>query len=480
MPDVSLPLLERSDLVQVSLSHAPVRSLIPNRKPHAGEQYRFHFDMAKCIGCKCCVVACNEQNGNPAELNWRRVGEVEGGVYPLAQRWHLSMGCNHCVEPSCLTGCPVQAYTKDTLTGIVDHSADICIGCQYCTWNCSYQVPQYNPARGVVGKCDMCHGRLSQGSQPACVNACPEGAIAIEIVDIAKWRLDHGAADAPGLPSAGDSISTTRITLPEHIAVARVDLERIRPEHAHASLVFLLVMSQMATGAMGALAWQLATTSSMPIWMRAVPLVAVMIALAAAPLHLGRPIHAPRAVRGWRTSWLSREVIAFGLFGAASGLAFLLATPLAAAVACLTGAAGAWCSARIYMVKARPAWNSLYTPAEFFLTALALGPALFGFGAFAAAALAAQLLLSVARLRQWRASSAIELLSSAALTDGQLRRTWHLRLALAAIAIVLLPFSPMAGFCFALISEFAGRTLFFQTVAPKSMAAAFLTPGGRG
>ena len=51
-------------------------------RPQAGEQYRFHFDMTKCIGCKCCVVACNEQNGNPAAINWRRVGEIEGGDYP--------------------------------------------------------------------------------------------------------------------------------------------------------------------------------------------------------------------------------------------------------------------------------------------------------------------------------------------------------------------------------------------------------------
>src|SRR5437867_8817566 len=65
--------------------------LMPGRAPLPGEQYRFHFDMTKCIGCKCCVVACNEQNGNPAELNWRRVGEIEGGVYPFAQRWNLSI-----------------------------------------------------------------------------------------------------------------------------------------------------------------------------------------------------------------------------------------------------------------------------------------------------------------------------------------------------------------------------------------------------
>jgi len=74
---------------------AEPRPLIPQRPLQHGEQYRFHFDMTKCIGCKCCVVACNEQNGNPAAINWRRVGELEGGHYPYVQRHHLSMGCNH-------------------------------------------------------------------------------------------------------------------------------------------------------------------------------------------------------------------------------------------------------------------------------------------------------------------------------------------------------------------------------------------------
>ena len=80
----------------------PVEGLIPLRVPGPGEQYRFHFDMTKCIGCKCCVVACNEQNGNPADINWRRVGDIEGGSYPDTMRNYLSMGCNHCVEPTCL------------------------------------------------------------------------------------------------------------------------------------------------------------------------------------------------------------------------------------------------------------------------------------------------------------------------------------------------------------------------------------------
>src|SRR5438309_1314753 len=101
---------------QRGTSLAPDAASIPQRAPLPGEQYRFHFDMTKCIGCKCCVVACNEQNGNPADINWRRVGEIEGGWYPNTYRSYLSMGCNHCMEPTCLEGCPVDAYSKDPVT----------------------------------------------------------------------------------------------------------------------------------------------------------------------------------------------------------------------------------------------------------------------------------------------------------------------------------------------------------------------------
>src|SRR5213079_799002 len=221
---------------------------MPLRAPGPGEQYRFHVDMGKCIGCKCCVVACNEQNGNPAAINWRRVSEIEGGWYPQAERSYMSIGCHHCLEPTCLQGCPVDAYSKDASTGIVLHSADACIGCQYCTWNCSYGVPQYNPERGVVGKCDMCHGRLELGQAPACVSACPEGAIQIEIVNVEAWKEAVAAAGGDGVPLADSSASTTRVTLPEGLPpdARPVGLTHIRPEHPHWSLVMMTVLTQLS------------------------------------------------------------------------------------------------------------------------------------------------------------------------------------------------------------------------------------------
>jgi formate dehydrogenase iron-sulfur subunit len=372
----------------VPLSHAEVKtSLIPDRPLEPGEQYRFHFDMTKCIGCRSCEVACNEQNNTPADLRWRRIGEIEGGAYPDTKRFYLSMGCNHCLSADCIKGCPVDAYTKDPVTGIVLHSADACIGCQYCVWNCPYSVPQFNAKRGVVGKCDMCHGRLTDGLEPACVNACPEAAIEIEIVNQLEWRSDHAAGNAPGMPSAGVTISTTRITLPEaaQAALERVDIATLRPEHPHWSLVWMTSLIQLSAGTLVA---ALASHHDGPIALTLI-LVLTVFTLNISILHLGRPAYAWRALKMWRRSWLSREILLFGLFFitlaalvAASWLntihmlpfaVLALATLKALASAC--GIAGIFASAWIYLVPARPAWNTCHTPLDFLLSAAVLGSA---------------------------------------------------------------------------------------------------------
>ena len=490
-----LPLLQNAHDHRFTLLVKEPAKLIPNRPPAEGEQYRFHFDMGLCIGCKCCVVACNEQNGNPASLNWRRVGEIEGGIYPDTQRFHMSMGCNHCLEPSCMIGCPVEAYTKDTATGIVLHSADICIGCQYCTWNCSYGVPQFNEDRGVVGKCDMCHGRLTAGDAPACVNACPEGAIKIELVDMLAWRIDHAAGDAPGMPSSDDSLSTTRVTMP-NLAIpelSRVDVTRIQPEHAHLSLVFLLVLTQLSAGAFATFTLLELMGINLTRFAALLPLGIAMIALAAAPMHLGRPIHAYRAIRNWKRSWLSREILGLSVFaGAATAYAGALFlnlpfTQLLSIGALGAGLLGVLCSAKIYMVKARPSWNSNYTLADFYFTAAILGPRLvLASGAsdapavyvFAVAGSILQAVNHMMRDHWLLTGSNYELSSSAQLLRGPLLNASYGRYLLWMLALAVLRFSPVASFGFALTAELLSRWLFFSSVVPKTVASTYLTPRG--
>jgi formate dehydrogenase iron-sulfur subunit len=359
--------------------------LIPARPLEPGEQYRFHFDMTRCIGCRSCEVACNEQNGNPADINWRRVGEIEGGTWPHTNRYYLSMGCNHCLSADCLRGCPVNAYTKDPLTGIVLHSAEACIGCQYCVWNCPYSVPQFNAERGVVGKCDMCHGRLTAGREPACVNACPENAIQIEIVDQLGWRCDHATADAPGMPNASQTISTTRITLPAATdsPLEKVDIETLRPEHAHWSLVWMTSLIQLSVGVF---VMAVITGHADPMLLTLV-LALTVFTLNISVFHLGRPAYAWRALKMWRRSWLSREVLLFSLFFLSlttlTAISWLRATHLLTitnvlfvfgqALTSIIGIAGILASARIYLVPARPAWNMRHTPIDFLLSSAVLG-----------------------------------------------------------------------------------------------------------
>lgn len=472
---------------------------IPQRALRAGEQYRFHFDMTKCIGCKCCVVACNEQNGNPAHINWRRVGEIEGGWYPNTQRLHLSMGCNHCLEPTCLAGCPVDAYSKDPLTGVVIHSAETCIGCQYCTWNCSYGVPQYNRERGIVGKCDMCYGRLTEGREPACVGACPEAAIQIEIMSLAEWKREYSdRANAPGLPSADDSVSTTRITLPANLPpdTRKADLHRVRPESPHWPLVFMTVLTQLSAGAFAAI-WllQIFGHGSHLNIAAFVSLAVGALALGASTLHLGRPVHAYRALKMWKRSWLSREVLLFGTFSAVAFLYAvllwlgLLGARLAGALTVLVGTAGIAASACIYLVRSRPAWNNKHTPVEFYLTAALLGPLLAAnlslavwqwlvFVAVTAAGL--QLLNLVAKCLWLVRSDLFELKASARLLSSPLRSLLMLRCALLVMGGIVLPLRMQrpsglaAALAAAVAAEILGRYLFFVSVVPKNMAASYL------
>jgi formate dehydrogenase iron-sulfur subunit len=473
--------------------------LIPSRLPLPGEQYRFHLDMTQCIGCKCCVVACNEQNGNPAEIQWRRVGEIEGGVYPETMRHYLSMGCNHCLEPTCMTGCPVNAYTKDPLTGIVLHSAERCIGCQYCTWNCSYGVPQFNPERGVVGKCDMCHGRLTDGREPACVDACPEKAIRIELVNVAEWRREYSAqANAPGLPNADDSISTTRITMRHTLPrdMDRVDASRVEPEHPHWTLILMTTFTQMAVGAITSMsASQLFAGSAIARVQAAGVVLIALFALGASTLHLGRPIYAFRALSMWRRSWLSREVLFFSLFaGAAIVYASLLWTgsKVSAGSGMVTAALGLiaiYASARLYLVAARPMWNSRHSFFEFYLSATFTGtlassifvPATQRTLAHVAAYVAAALILQQAVKLAWLLRSRqFELRASGELLRFRLFPLFAARLcSLAAISLLLIfldthLWTRLLCFAAAIGIEVAGRYLFFVSVVPKNMAAPYL------
>jgi formate dehydrogenase iron-sulfur subunit len=443
----------------------------------AGEHYRFSFAMDSCVGCHSCEVACAEQNGLPAGTAWRRVGEFEGGDHPQTRRFHLSMACNHCLDPACLTGCPTEAYVKLD-NGVVDHNADDCIGCQYCTWNCPYSVPAFQPDRRVVTKCDMCLPRLEEGLKPACVGACPTRALDVEKVDVAAWMADHAEADGPHLPSADLTLSTTRIVPPADVpmsTVAASDFD-LHPEDPHWPLIVLTLLTQVALGA---------SLTASSLGERALAAGLAGSGLAAAFLHLGRPWVAWKALRNLRRSWLSREALLLGLFGMLAVPAVVV--PALVPVVALLGVAGVFASGRLYVVPGRPAWNTPLTIVAFFLTAVATGPALTGHVALAVAGVAAQLAVWLANLvrlardrrREWngtvtlhrRPFLGLSLLRTALAVAGA--GVWWTWAAAETAATAQAPWAVPTGFALVLLGELVGRYLFFVTVVPLNIPGSF-------
>ncbi len=373
------------------------RDLIPRTKPGEGQQYAFGVDLDACTGCKGCVSACHSLNGLDDDELWRNVGLLHSGTSAYQQT--VTTACHHCVDPACMNGCPVLAYDKDPKTGIVRHLDDQCIGCQYCVLKCPYEVPKYSKARGIVRKCDMCSARLAEGEAPACVQACPNGAITIGLIDRAALTVGTRTADRllPGTVSSAYALPTTtyrtRRSIPADAAAGDAGVFRL--QEAHWPLVFMLVFSQMSVGIFAALA-------ALPVSGGAAAALAVTgagllhLGLAASVFHLGKPLGAWRAFLGLRRSWMSREIVAFGgLAGIASACAALHSLPFVAPVvpataiianlipyrlgeglavgAALLGLLAIYCSAMIYIDTQRPCWAAGHTVRKFFGTAALLG-----------------------------------------------------------------------------------------------------------
>jgi Fe-S-cluster-containing dehydrogenase component/DMSO reductase anchor subunit len=365
-------------------------NLLPATAPSPGQQYAFEVDLDKCSGCKACVTACHSLNGLDDDETWRSVGELVSAEVRAPMKQTVTTACHHCVDPGCLNGCPVLAYDKDPITGIVKHLDDQCIGCQYCVMKCPYEVPQYSKARGIVRKCDMCSSRLAVGEAPACVQACPHEAIKITVVDQGRVRGKYRQLSTfnfqpsttttaspsennflPDSPNPAITLPTTRYltnrTLPANLEAA--DAHEVRPAQAHPPLVFLLVLSQLGVGLtlLGALAGGRSRSTAIAA------LVVTLVAVNLGTLHLGQPLKAWRSFLGWRKSWFSRELIAFGIFIGALGLHCAILHPLSSILAAATGLAAVGCSAMIYVDTRRPFWNAPMTFGKFFGTTLLLG-----------------------------------------------------------------------------------------------------------
>ena len=232
----------------------------------------------------------------------------------------------------------------------------------------------------------MCQGRLAEGEAPACAQACPNEAIKIQVV-----RQEAVPSDGRIIPGAFGSKytrpSTTYVSAKLVPAAAQAaDAGRLELDTAHEPLAWMLVLTQMSAGGLLGCAlalWGSALTLGQGAATAGAALLCGLLGIALSILHLGQPLKAWRAFLGWRKSWLSREILAFGILpagAAAVGLAWFCENGgllrMAVTGTALGGVAAVWCSIMVYVDTQRPYWSLADTAGKFLGTAAVLGAGL--------------------------------------------------------------------------------------------------------
>jgi Fe-S-cluster-containing dehydrogenase component len=272
-------------------------------------KHGFSFDTDLCVNCKACSMACFLEND--FQVGTRSVYSYNPDIFSGLSVLNLSLACNHCDEPACLTGCPAQAYTRDKETGVIIHDPEKCIGCSFCTWRCPFDAPKMNVIKGHIEKCNFCLNRLNEGIDPACVTACPTGALRHISID--------GRAESPSLlPKTllNPSLKITgkiRNTLPDIFPPAGGE-ENDAPESHDNNLRkewSLIVFSLLVTLAAG---FTLAGYIGGKIPGNIIIAIILMLALSFSFLHLGKISKAWRAIINTGRSPLSREILIVSVF----------------------------------------------------------------------------------------------------------------------------------------------------------------------
>jgi len=318
----------------------------------------FILDLDRCTGCSACVVACNTENPVAETLSWRRIHTFNPQRLPAAPVFHLSLACNHCLDPACLAGCPANAYNKDPRTGAVLIDEGKCMGCRYCSWVCPYEAPQFNTATGIMEKCTFCDHRQADDLAPACVVACPTDALRFN-PDTEPSTVEHAGFPETGLGPAVRIAGDRRRSAPEMTA-APVQTAALRlPEttgwgglRSEWSLWLFTIVATFLV------AWFTAATALGQTVVLQVFAAAGILAMIISALHLGKITRVWRGIFNFRRSWVSREAAFFSAFFGAGCVLTIACGGLpsvAAWAAAILGFAALFSMDMVYRVPGQPA-----------------------------------------------------------------------------------------------------------------------------
>jgi Fe-S-cluster-containing dehydrogenase component/DMSO reductase anchor subunit len=291
----------------------------------------FIFDYAKCVGCGACVVACFNENGAKPPIAWRNISTYNRQKVPLLGYVHLSLACNHCAEAPCMKACPSLAYSFHPTTGAVIHNPDACLGCRYCTWACPFGAPQYSKEEGIVEKCHFCYHRLEQGQFPACANNCPTGALGFGKIEEKAQPEAFGLSRRAIYPRISilnsEVINHTPEVDPSASGIeggftSKGNLQNAQQHNGIKEewpLALFTFISSFLSGYI--ISFTVGNNFKFPVWLFA---ALAFSALLLSTLHLGKPFRSYLSIKNLKQSWLSREILLFGLFASTSFVAILV------------------------------------------------------------------------------------------------------------------------------------------------------------
>jgi formate dehydrogenase beta subunit len=205
------------------------------------------YDSTMCVGCRACQTACKVRAGLPHEVDPSGLYEMPHDL--TSKTWTIiklykdeneqsfvKNQCMHCIEPACVSVCPVGALEK-LESGPVIYHRERCIGCRYCMAACPFGIPktEWEKPLPYIQKCDFCAERQSNGEEPACSAACPTGALIYgsrkAMLDIAKTRLAEDPKYVPHIYGEREAGGTSMLY------ISHVDFQKLGfPEQSDLAL----------------------------------------------------------------------------------------------------------------------------------------------------------------------------------------------------------------------------------------------------
>ena len=137
---------------------------------------RVYCDTRKCLSCCTCEIACALRYSRGDDLVQALQGAVD--AVPLVSVMQGPLGptllrCHHCDDAACIDACKTGAIFRDPETGKILIDEHKCIGCWMCVMVCPFGAVFPIESTGTAMKCDLC----DRYDAPACVTACPTGAL---------------------------------------------------------------------------------------------------------------------------------------------------------------------------------------------------------------------------------------------------------------------------------------------------------------